>query len=575
MKQFFSVFLLLFFLTSNHQSGADAVMISKAMRASSIAEFYIDAQGVRVELEIGADSVEDFKDLLPEAVYRKMGFGDEPLHDRLKLFFSEQLVLMDQDKKILRGQLIAIAPSKRVLRDPVSGTPLPIQKDAPEVIRASLRYHFDGDDLPTELRFITQPVGDVGFVTYHNGVAVNDFRYLASGLVLNLDWQDAWYSHFNARNMKRQYSAPMAGFIYVEPFQVRKEIIARPKDLQRWIELGLEGKQEITVDLQGKIKEKVARFLANHQSVTIDGTPVNGILESVNFLERTLTSSGVIDPPEPLDIDSAIIGTIFVYPRNGVLPQKVVMDWDLWDERITRVPVSAVDQAGPLPSYLESDWRQLVWENFLQHPDIPQLNIIELPAETWQTLLHKSRFALCILVLSFLVLLGYRVTQRRHIIPVAVTSGVLIVTCSLSFYYGESNQPKKARASAIIADLLHNIYRAFDYREESDIYDVLERSVTGELLTDIFLDTKRSLVVANQGGARAKVKDIALEDVTLKPSDDDNRFRAEASWVVSGSVGHWGHIHQRNNRYKAILSIVVVDRQWKLEEMTVLQEERL
>ncbi len=575
MKQFFSAFMLLFFLLSNHQSSADAVMVNKAMQASSIAEFYIDAQGVRVELEIGVNSAEDFKALFPETVYRQMGFGDKPLDDRLKQFFSEQLVLMDQDKKILRGQLTAIAPSKRVLRDPINGTPLPIQKDAPDVIRASLRYHYNGDDLPVELAFITPAASDVGFVAYHNGVAVNDFRFFSPELVLNLDWQDAWYSSFNSRNMKRQYSAPMSGFIYIEPFEVRKEIIARPKDLQRWIDLGLDGVQEISVDMQGQIKEKVAEFLAKHQAITIDGTPVKGILDSVNFLERTLTSSRVIDPPEPLNVDSAIIGSIFVYPRNGILPQKVVMDWDLWDGRITRVPVSAVDQAGPFPSYLESDGRQLVWENFLQHPDVPQLNIVELPAETWQTLLHKSRAVFVILVFVLLVWLGFRARQRQPLIAVAVTSGVIIVACSLSFYFGESNQPKKARATAIIGDLLHNIYRAFDYREESDIYDVLDRSVTGDLLTDIFLDTKRSLVVANQGGARAKVKNIALEYVTLKPSDDDDRFEAEASWVVSGSVGHWGHIHQRNNRYQAILSIAVVGKQWKLEEMTVLHEERL
>jgi len=567
--------MLLFFLLSNHQSSADAVMVNKAMQASSIAEFYIDAQGVRVELEIGVNSAEDFKALFPETVYRQMGFGDKPLDDRLKQFFSEQLVLMDQDKKILRGQLTAIAPSKRVLRDPINGTPLPIQKDAPDVIRASLRYHYNGDDLPVELAFITPAASDVGFVAYHNGVAVNDFRFFSPELVLNLDWQDAWYSSFNSRNMKRQYSAPMSGFIYIEPFEVRKEIIARPKDLQRWIDLGLDGVQEISVDMQGQIKEKVAEFLAKHQAITIDGTPVKGILDSVNFLERTLTSSRVIDPPEPLNVDSAIIGSIFVYPRNGILPQKVVMDWDLWDGRITRVPVSAVDQAGPFPSYLESDGRQLVWENFLQHPDVPQLNIVELPAETWQTLLHKSRAVFVILVFVLLVWLGFRARQRQPLIAVAVTSGVIIVACSLSFYFGESNQPKKARATAIIGDLLHNIYRAFDYREESDIYDVLDRSVTGDLLTDIFLDTKRSLVVANQGGARAKVKNIALEYVTLKPSDDDDRFEAEASWVVSGSVGHWGHIHQRNNRYQAILSIAVVGKQWKLEEMTVLHEERL
>jgi hypothetical protein len=44
---------------------------------------------------------------------------------------------------------------------------------------------------------------------------------------------------------------------------------------------------------------------------------------------------------------------------------------------------------------------------------------------------------------------------------------------------------------------------------------------------------------------------------------------------VHGSVGHWGHIHQRSNRYLAELTVVVDGQQWKLQSMNVLQEERL
>ena len=220
-------------------------------------------------------------------------------------------------------------------------------------------------------------------MAYHNEVAINDFRYLRSGYTLMLDWQDPWYSQFKARNMLRQYSAPMSGFIYVEPFEVRKEIIARPKDLQRWVDLGLEGKSIIPVEMQAEIKAKVADFLSRHQPVTIDGKTHEGILDSINFLERTLTSSRVVDPPVPLGIDAAILGAIFVYPHKG-LPQKVTMDWDLWDERVTRVPVSAVDQAGPLPSYLEPDWTRLEWTNYLKNPVIPTLEVIEPPVDGWE-----------------------------------------------------------------------------------------------------------------------------------------------------------------------------------------------
>jgi hypothetical protein len=574
VKHFVVLFLLLTSVLVIQQSRADALIVNKSMLASSIIEFYIDDEGVTAELEIGLDSLPLFKNLLPDGVYKQLGFGSEKSLPRQQEFFSKQLALLGTNNKPLAGEVLAIGPSRRVLRDSLNGTPLPIQDEAPEIIRASLRYRFESDLKPEQLIFIAPTSSEIGFVAYHNKVAVNDFRYLRSGYTLLLDWQDPWYSQFKARNLRRQYFSPMSGFIYVESFEVRKEIIARPKDLQRWIDLGLEGKSTIPVEMQAEIKLKVGDFLSRHQPVTIDGERREGILDSINFLERTLTSSRVVDPPVPLGIDAAILGAIFVYPHKG-LPQQVTMDWDLWDERVTRVPVSAVDQAGPLPSFLEPDWTQLEWTNFLKNPVIPTLEVIEPPVDGWKLTLAKGFPVTIVLLLLSLgwVYLAIK-KQKPRTLPASVAI-VFVAACLAAFLLRESNRIQPERAEVIVSKLLHNIYRSFDYRDESDIYDVLERSVTGELLTNIYLETKRSLVLANQGGAQAKVKSILLDSLELKPTADDDSFNAEVNWTVNGSVGHWGHIHQRSNRYQALLTIAAEQRQWKLREMVVLQEERL
>ncbi|MEH6583929.1 MAG: hypothetical protein V7754_18485 [Halioglobus sp.] len=552
---------------------ADALVQSQALNASTIVQYFIDERGVRVELEIGTDSIHEFKNLLPDTIYQQLGDDDTPIADRLKIFFNSELAIFARGKP-LPGFLTEIGPSRRVLRDPINGTPLPIQDDAPHVIRAVLQYPFEQNHLPTELIFLAPRAQDIGFVVYHKGVAVNDYRYLASGYSLTLDWDDPWYSSFNTRNLARQYSAPMSGFIYVENFEVRKEIIVRPKDLQRWVDLGLAGRKDIPVELQADIKQKVGEFLSQHHPVTINGEPTQGILHSVNFLERTLNSSRVIDPPESLSLDAAIIGTIFIYPRNE-LPQTVVMDWDLWDDRIQRIPVSAVDQAGPLPSFLDPDWRQLEWTNYLKNPIVPTLNVIESPVESWRVML--SRLLPFFTALSGVAIFWLLINLRGHrSLPIPIGLAVLFVVASIAaVQLGGNNRPNVDRANAIVGDLLHNIYRAFDYREESDIYDVLATSVSGELLTDIFLETKRSLVLANQGGAEAKVKDVSLELVEIQPNSSQGRFTVKADWTVHGSVGHWGHIHKRSNRYLADLTVVVDGDQWKLQQMSVLQEERL
>lgn len=570
-----NLFKLFFVFLSLQASGlfADALMVNQSAQASSIIEFYIDDNGVRAELEIDLNSLADFKNLLPDQVYQELGYGNEAFAEREKQFFSQQLALIGADKKTLDGEVLAIGPSRKVLRDIISGSILPIQDEAPEIIRATVFYHFPAGQLPEQLTFLA-PSRAIGFVAYHNGVAINDFRYLTSGYTVQLDWQDPWYSRFEAKNLRRQYFAPMSGFIYVEPFEVRKEIIARPKDLQRWVDLGLEGKTTIPVEMQAEIKQKVAEFLAQHQPVTIDGEARIGILDSINFLNRTLTSSRVIDPPEVLNLDAAIIGAIFVYPQQG-LPEKVTMNWDLWDERVQQVPVSAVDQAGPLPSFLDPEWSVLEWENFLKNPIVPTLIELERPAPPWQNLLEKS-FPLFGLLLMLSLWWLSRVIKAEQPKSLATTAcALLLAACLAALLLGKSSKPDPEQAKMIIGTLLHNIYRSFDYRDESDIYDTLERSVSGELLTDIFLETKRSLVLANQGGAQAKVKEVLLDSLELKAGDSDTGFSVLANWTVHGSVGHWGHIHQRSNRYQALLTIVVDEQQWRLQEMTVLQEERL
>jgi len=130
------------------------------------------------------------------------------------------------------------------------------------------------------------------------------------------------------------------------------------------------------------------------------------------------------------------------------------------------------------------------------------------------------------------------------------------------------------RLRELAGGLLHNIYRAFDYRGEEQIYDVLAKSVTGNLLNDVYLETRNGLELANQGGAQVKVKNIEMLEVSNIGENDDGLL-VEARWNVAGSVGHWGHIHQRTNAYHARLTLQDIDGAWKLTSLDILEEERL
>lgn len=81
-------------------------------------------------------------------------------------------------------------------------------------------------------------------------------------------------------------------------------------------------------------------------------------------------------------------------------------------------------------------------------------------------------------------------------------------------------------------------------REEEDVYDRLATSVTGDLLSDIYLQNRKSLVVTQAGGARARLQEVEILDVDVRHPDGrslDLLFHAR--WTAMGTVGHWGHIH--------------------------------
>jgi hypothetical protein len=553
---------------------ADAIMRSQAMFADTIAEYYVEDDHVRLELEIGSKDVGPFRNLLPDALYQRLGFGDRPLKDRLPGFVTEDMPVLVGETR-LPGRITSIGPGTRALRDAITGEALPTPEDeATVVIRATIVFPFDRK--PDSLTLAApQQFGpaNIGFVVYHKGVAVNDYRYLSTGFTVKLDWQDAWYSAFSGRGMRRQYYSPMTGFIYVEPYEVRKEIIVRPSDIQQYIDLGLEGESIIPAERHDEIKEKVVEFLADHFAVRIDGVSVEGSVDRVNFLRRTLRSSVVVDRQD-LELLPATLGVIYVFPTNG-LPQNVEMEWDLFNEKTPAIPAATVDQAGPLPVILEPESNVLRWENFLKFPELPTLADIEKPPSVLQqTASWASWLALAISLVLLAQLLRSAMSSRNLSRPLLSTSLVMLAISGFLFHEHRQVAMNDERLEQLVGDLLHNVYRAFDYRGEEVIYDVLEKSVSGELLTDIYLETQKGLELANQGGARVKVKTTEVSNAELV-ARDGNRLTIAGNWNVTGSVGHWGHVHQRSNGYRANLEISEIDGAWKLTGLEILDEQRL
>ena len=560
---------------------SDAFVVSRAMLASTIAEIWIEPDSVVVELEIGPQDLRSFRNLLPDELYTRLGYDPEPWLDRLLRFAADDFVVRVDDGSPTAGRLRALEVRNRIRRDEVTGEPLPVQpEDAERVVFARLAYPTPGESTALTIgpRSVmeTGPSASIGFVAYHEGLHLNDFRYLSRPERVELDWEDPWYSQFDNRNLWRQYRAPVSAYLYVEPFEVRKEIVVRPRDLAQWgLDLDLEARDTIRAEEHEEIRRRVAEFLAERNPVTIDGVPAEGFLDRVHFIYRNLRTSGVVDPPQDLPAVSATLGVIWVYPVDH-LPDSVEMAWELFPDRADRVPAATTDEAGSLPSFLMPDDPVLRWQNFLTNPTIPGLVPVQEPPQSrpWLPLAAGAASLIALALLARRYVPELRAGQRppaRATAAAVVAIALLLAAVPMSL---RGERMTEEQTEEILAGLLLNIYKSFDYREEEAIYDAIARTTSGDLLTEIYLQTRRSLELANQGGARAKVRTVDVLEATPEPVDGKG-FRARTTWNVTGSVGHWGHVHQRSNQYLADITVRVIDDAWRITELEVLNEERL
>jgi hypothetical protein len=279
-----------------------------------------------------------------------------------------------------------------------------------------------------------------------------------------------------------------------------------------------------------------------------------------------------------------MVGVIITYV-TGAMPKTVTSEWNLWSDRVQKVPADAIDPAGPFPSYLTPDSNLLTWTNYLKKYKPPTVAPIELGKGRTTIMVPWASLA-C--VLAVLPLALHVVVRRRHRKPIRNQAGLigLCIAAALVLYpvlqvpvaRPEAMAPtlEEQEALTLLDSLLKNIYRAFDFREEEDVYDRLATSVHGDLLSDIYLQNRKSMVVTQAGGARARVKQVDIQAVKVRPAGNSPLgLRFDARWTALGSVGHWGHIHTRKNQYHAIIAVEPVDGSWKITALDVLEEKRI
>jgi hypothetical protein len=379
-----------------------------------------------------------------------------------------------------------------------------------------------------------------------------------------------------SRRMAQQTSqAPVQSFLAVEAFEVRHEVLVRLRDVAEDVELT--GIGTLDIEEQSNVKDRLQAMVLPLATVAIDGQEANPIVDRVDFL--TVGTQGVLPRLEPVPevIAEAFIGITLAYltPRT---PEKVTLRWESFEGAMSEIPATVSDPEFSQTQTLTPEAPILEWQNNLSEDPIPVVNAVTIePFEIPIPLL-----ALPLWIFSMVLLVsaatGAQPATRFALARVALAIGLVIapmveMAFALPSSFGAT--PSTGEARRILAGVLPNVYRAFEFREESDAYDRLAVSVTGDTLSEIYLEHRRSLEMEERGGARARVETVEVPEVRRVAAVEGGGFVADGVWVVGGTVTHFGHRHFRQNRYDAQVTLAPVEGTWKIHTIELFDEERI
>jgi hypothetical protein len=364
-------------------------------------------------------------------------------------------------------------------------------------------------------------------------------------------------------------------FLTIEPQEVRVEVLLSLQDFLEPLRIDGGPGSVAPPEVQGEIAARARRMVAGTIELAIDGREAVPLLARTDFVSVAATGVTTRREPVPEPLDTAVLGVSLVYGVDRP-PSGVTAGWQVFPTPTSVVPAVWTDPTGSERVTLTPEQPVLAWANDLSSFGTPPVEAVAVRAPRWP--------------LSSMVLVGLALAagvgsvQRRWGGP-ALAVAVVAVSVAATLYPFVRTEvalpglagwaPSRSEAAEIVDGLLTNVYRSFDLRDEESIYDRLEVSVTGDQLAEVYLENRRALELENRGGARARVDEVEILEVPSVRRDGEGGFRVVATWKVSGSVNHFGHVHYRQNRYDAALDLIAVDGSWKIRGIELLDERRL
>jgi len=354
----------------------------------------------------------------------------------------------------------------------------------------------------------------------------------------------------------------------VEPHELRVEALVKVRDFADTLEL-----PDSVLDEDGKRTALSYALESLRTGVSVENPPLasaNGELEA-RFIRFDAEKGFVADERTEIPLDESLIGMTLAFSVSGV--SELEMEWGFFGPEQGQVAIEISSNSPPSGRYVTKDAKRVSWKSSGESGATPELTVptVEMMTVMPASWLRIPAFIAIVIGIVVLIKLGQKTSAWMPWL-FAIGAGALLIATKVR---SERVVPPVGEdLENVVYGLLRNVYRSFEFRDESTIYDELEKSVKGDLLETIYLEIRGSLELENTGGPRVRVSEVALRDIIDVDTGLKGSHWATAEWVTIGQVTHWGHTHERTNKYQARFGLFPVETHWKIGELKLLSEER-
>jgi len=377
-------------------------------------------------------------------------------------------------------------------------------------------------------------------------------------------------------------TGPLAqAYLYIETYQTRFEVLFDSASMHALLFQEQPTPATLTPEMQKQLCDAAALRAAEWCAVSTAAEALPVPLPLVAVIKGLPGNTLPLQEGEEVPVNQAMLGFMweFATPPD---PDVLKVTWKGWMNNLKALPVRAffgsLSETGEIHSAVKTyRWRN---QGRLPRPAplaaVPQFEVPEpmrLPLGGILWLLVGLVFYIYIKVADHKLPGGSLPFFAVWLLGAVLMSQLLVVPFHTDGASPEVSQVEEAQK--IVSPLLRNVYRAFDHHVESDVYDVLARSVDGELLRRLYLETIQALTLEGREGTRVTIAEFSANVDKVGPNPKGEGFVADCNWMARGIVGHWGHSHPRVNIYNARVTITPHDGEWKLTGLEVQEVRRL